>query len=464
MPAFKNLLMNLPGVEGPKQRVLSFKEKLKWTLIILVLFYVLSLVPLFGLGPNQLQRFEFLAIILGAKFGSILSLGIGPIVTASIVLQLLNGSGIAKFDLTTHEGKQYFQGVQKILSIGFILLEASIYVFMGGLAPSPAFLGTGIYSQIQFLLIFQLFLGGILVLFMDEVISKWGFGSGISLFIAAGVSESMFIRALSWLHPVTNPESFVGAIPEFFRSLATQNPVGAGLAIASILATIVVFAIAVYGQAMKIEIPLSFGRIRGHGVRWPLHFIYTSNIPVILVAALLANVQLLATLLQNWGHPLLGTFTTQGSPASGFVLWVSSPNIVRGLIEGSLRGSDIGRAITYTLFMIGGAIIFSIFWVQTSGMDAKSQAKQMMASGLQIPGFRRDERVLERLLDRYIWPLTVMGAILVGFLAATADISGALSNGTGILLAVMIIYRLYEDIAKQHMMDMNPMMRKFVGG
>ncbi|MBI2129396.1 preprotein translocase subunit SecY [Candidatus Woesearchaeota archaeon] len=464
MPGFQNLLMNLPGVEGPKQRVLSFKEKLKWTLIILVLFYVLSLIPLFGLGPNQLQRFEFLAVILGAKFGSIMSLGIGPIVTASIVLQLLNGSGIVKFDLTTHEGKQYFQGVQKILSVFFILLEAAIYVFMGGLAPSPGFIGTGVYFQLQLLLIFQLLLGGLLVLFMDEVVSKWGFGSGISLFIAAGVSESIFIRALSWLHPATNPESFVGAIPEFFRSLATQNPIGAGLAIASIIATIVVFAIAVYGQAMKIEIPLSFGRIRGHGIRWPLHFIYTSNIPVILVAALLANVQLLATLLQNWGHPLLGTFTSQGSPASGFVLLVTPPNVVRSLIEGSLTGFDIWRAAVYTLFMIAGAIVFSIFWVQTSGMDARSQAKQMMASGLQIPGFRRDERVLERLLDRYIWPLTVMGAILVGFLASLADISGALSNGTGILLAVMIIYRLYEDIAKQHMMDMNPMMRKFMGG
>ena len=106
--------------------------------------------------------------------------------------------------------------------------------------------------------------------------------------------------------------------------------------------------------------------------------------------------------------------------------------------------------------------MFSIFWVQTSGMDARSQAKNIMSSGLQIPGFRRDQRVLERVLQRYIGPLTVMGAIVVGFLATLADLSGALSRGTGILLAVMIIYKLYEEIAKQHMMDMHPMMRKFV--
>jgi preprotein translocase subunit SecY len=113
--------------------------------------------------------------------------------------------------------------------------------------------------------------------------------------------------------------------------------------------------------------------------------------------------------------------------------------------------------------MIVGSIIFSIFWVQTSGMDAATQSKQILASGLQIPGFRRDERVLERILKRYITPLTIMGAIAVGFLAAMADVMGALSRGTGILLTVMIIYNLYEHIAQQHMMDIHPSLRKVIG-
>ena len=132
------------------------------------------------------------------------------------------------------------------------------------------------------------------------------------------------------------------------------------------------------------------------------------------------------------------------------------------MLTHSITGSQIIQAIVYILFMIGGSVLFSIFWVQTAGMDAKSQAKQMMSSGLQIPGFRRDQRVLESLLNRYIWPLTIMGAIAVGLLAAVADLSGALSRGTGILLTVMIIYRLYEEVAKQHMMDMYPAMRKFI--
>jgi len=455
------LLNNLPEVAGPQQRRLSFKEKLKWTGIILVIFFVLGLIPLYGLGANALQQFEYLSLILGAKFGSIISLGIGPIVTASIVLQLLNGSGIVKFDLTSQEGKKRFQGVQKLLAIFFIIFEAVIYVFMGGLAPAVELTGTAIYFNVQLLLVFQLFLGGLLILFMDEVISKWGFGSGISLFIAAGVSESIFIRALSPLPSPANPNIATGAIPALFQSLAAGDPVTAALMIAAVLSTIFVFVIAVYGQAMKIEIPLSFGRIRGHGMRWPLSFIYTSNIPVILIAALLANIQLWARLLQNWGFPILGRFVGN-TPVSGLVAWIFSPDVVGKIIKGSLTLPDIAHSIVYMLIMIGGAVVFSIFWVQTSGMDARSQANQILSSGLQIPGFRRDPRVLERLLNRYIWPLTVMGAILVGFLASVADLTGALAHGTGILLTVMIVYRLYEEIAKQHMMDMHPMMRKFM--
>src|SRR3990172_2282869 len=335
MTWFDNILNNLPEVTHPTQKKLSFKEKLKWTGLMLVLFFILGLVPLFGLGQNALQRFEFLAVMLGASFGSIISLGIGPIVTASIILQLLNGSGLVKFDLNTTEGKKRFTGVQKLLAIFFVIFEAAIYVFMGGLAPPEALAGSGLYFQLELLLIFQLILGGILIMFMDEVCSKWGFGSGVSLFIVAGVSQSLFIRLLSPLPSPTNPGVATGAIPALFQSLAAGDPQTALLMLAGILSTALIFAVAVYAQAMKVEIPLSFGRVRGHGIRWPLHFIYTSNMPVILMSALLANIQLWARLFQNWGLPIFGTFAGN-SPATGLVAWVTPPDLLGGAIRGGL--------------------------------------------------------------------------------------------------------------------------------
>lgn len=459
MALLDKVLANLPEVASPKQKRLSFKEKLKWTLIVLILFYVLGLVKLYGLGNNALQQFEFLQVILGASFGSIISLGIGPIVTASIVLQLLNGSGLVRFDLTSQEGKMRFQGIQKLLAIAFIIFEGVVYVQLGGLSPAA-----GVPASI---LVFQLFLGGLIILFMDEVVSKWGFGSGISLFIAAGVAQGLFVRAFSPFK--LGGEFSTGAVLAFFQSIMHTPPefTTASLKLASIIATVAVFMVVVFFQAMKVEIPLSFGRVRGYGIRWPLNFLYTSNIPVILIAALMANIQLLAGFLGPYGYPL-------GNPdtGTGLVSWLSVPS------EGDNRGivaliishgtfaiglEPYAKSLVYLLFFMAGSVMFSYFWVQTSGLDARSQARQMMSSGLQIPGFRKDERVLERMLQRYITPLTIMGGLSIGFLAAIADLSGALTSGTGLLLTVMIVYRLYEEIAQQHMMDMNPMMRKFMG-
>ncbi len=453
MSFYDNLINNFPQVKPPSQKKLGFNEKLKWTGVILGLYFLLTLIPLYGLGENALEQFRFLSMILGASFGSIVSLGIGPIVTASIVLQLLNGSGIVNFELTKPDGRRRFQGTQKILAVFFIVIEAIIFVVMGGLRPE-----VGISSSV---LIFQLILGGLFILFMDEIVSKYGFGSGVGLFIAAGVSQEIVIQLFNPLPSPFNPDVPSGAIPVIITSLGAGETMIASIQVMAIIATIAVFAFVVFVQAMKVEIPLSFGRVKGHGVRWPLNFLYASVIPVILVSALIANIQLLARLFENMNMPIFGTFDGE-IPSSGLVFWFSSPNVLEEIVIGTFSLTILGQALTYIVVFVLGATVFSIFWVQTAGLDAGSQAKQMMASGLQVPGFRRDQRVLERLLKRYIGPLTVMGGISIGLLASVADLTGAIGTGTGILLAVMIIYKIYEEIAKQHMYDMNPMMRKFM--
>ena len=450
---FKEILFNLPEVKGPIEKKLPFNAKLKWTLIILIAFFVLANIPLYGLASNSLQRFEYLAIIMGTEFGSLISLGIGPIVMASIILQLLVGAKLINIDLKNPEGKKYFQGLQKVLAVFFCLFEATIYVVMRGLEAMPGMQG---------LLIAQLFLGGILIILMDEVISKWGFGSGVSLFIAAGVGWRLFTAAFGFIGP-QNTIQAVGRVWVFFSSIAAADTINATAAAAAIIATVIVFLVVVYAQSIKVEIPLSFDRLRGFAMKWPLSFFYTSNIPVILTAALLANVQLAATLVESAvGHPtFLGGFSN-GNPTSGIAAFLSSPNILESFIRGSFTNIMIPQALVFLIFMIGGSILFAVFWVKTSGMDAGNVASQILASGLQIPGFRKDPRVLESILNRYIMPLTVMGAAAVGLLAAAADLLGALVRGTGLLLAVMIVYKLYEEIAQQHAYDMHPALRKMI--
>jgi preprotein translocase subunit SecY len=398
-----------------------------------------------------------------------------------------------------------FQGTQKLMAILLSIIEAAIYVAFRAIPAQSA--------GAMPIVVAQLALGGVMVLFMDEVVSKYGFGSGIGIFIVAGVAKTIFIRAFNpltnagGLPTATNPPA--GIIPYIATSIGSGEMLNAFIAFLPIIATLIVFFLVIYIQAIRVEIPLAFGSIRGFGRRWPLKFLYTSNIPVILIAAMLANVQLMARAVNN---PWFGTFDSNGNATGGIMLYLIPPNnqaiiglaisvgffalmgaiilyflkkndpkIVVGmgalgvvfwlavaygtgltsLLSISLE--DILRTITYSAFMIGGSVLFSIFWVSTSGMDSSTVAEQIQSIGMQIPGYRRDERVIESVLKKYIPYLAVLGGAAVGFLAVYADLTSAIGSGTGILLSTMIIYQLYEQIGMQHMEDMNPAVRRFFG-
>ncbi|HLC77881.1 MAG TPA: preprotein translocase subunit SecY [Candidatus Nanoarchaeia archaeon] len=472
---FKEIFSFIPEVKKPDEKKLDFRTKLKWTLIVLGAFFVLANVPLFGLSENALARFEYLAIILGTDFGSIISLGIGPIVMASIILQLLSGSGILNIDQTTSEGKKFFQGIQTFLVFFFIIFEAVIYVSMQGLQAMPGFTG---------IVIFQLILGGLAIFYMDQVTQKWGFGSGVSLFIAAGVSWRLITSGFQFINQQGRNclidfggTACSGKVLVLIQSIINKYPVEFVSALAAIIATAVIFLLVVWAQSLKVEIPLSFGRLRGYSLKWPLSFFYASVIPVILTAALVANIQLFGGLIQNAAAPCLqglacgggakfasyfsfmGNFVN-GQPISGLAFWIGSTNVLDLFIRGGFLPRYLLQGLTHILFFVFFSVLFSVFWVKTSGMDAKKQAHNIVASGLQVSGFRQDERIIESILERYVMPLTIMGGAAIGILAATTDLLGALVGGTAILLVIMIMFQLYQNIAQQHQMDMSPGFRK----
>ena len=453
--SLRGLLHNLPEVRAPTEKKVSFNVKLKWTLVILVGFFILSNISLFGIAANSLARFEYLAILMGTSFGSIISLGIGPIVMASIILQLLNGAQILNIDTNTDEGKKFFQGMQKLLAFAFVIFEALIYVLMKGISAEPGFTG---------LVIFQLCLGGFLIIFMDEVIQKWGFGSGVSLFIAAGIGWRLFAQLFQFIGP-TGAFEASGKVLAIIASVIIGDGTGVTRALFPIIVTTLLFLAVVFAQSLKVEIPLAFDRIRGHSVKWPLNFFYSGVMPVIFVSALAANVQLFASMIQNWlGHAtFLGGFSAGGTAISGMSFWIGSTPILETIITGSFRWIYALQAVGHVLFYVLFSVIFAFFWVSTSGQDARSQANKIVNSGMSMPGFRKDERVLESILKRYVTPLTVMGGAAIGLLASMANLLGALVGGTAILLAIMIMYQLYQNIAQQHAVVMNPALKGFFG-
>jgi preprotein translocase subunit SecY len=475
---FRKIFQFIPEVKSPEEKKLSFNVKLKWTLIVLASFFILANVPLFGLSNNALERFKYLAIILGTDFGSIISLGIGPIVMASVILQLLTGSGILKIDTATAEGRKFFQGIQRIVTFFFIVFEAMIYVLMQGLQAAPG---------LAPLLIFQLILGGIAIFYMDDLTTKWGFGSGVSLFIGAGASWQLITSAFQFIDQQGKnclldfgKTACPGKVFILIQSIINKYPIELISALGAILVTVIIFLIVVWAQSLKVEVPLSYGKLRGYSVKWPLAFFYSSNIPVILTAALLVSFQVFGGIIETAGAPCLiegGTCTglaafashlgwlghfSEGQPISGLAFWMGSSNLLELTIRGGFLPKYLLQGLTHVLVYMLLSTVFAIFWVKTSGMDAKTQAHKIAASGLQIAGFRQDERVLESILERYILPLTVMGGLAIGLLASVTNLMGALISGTAILLVIMIFFQFYQSIIQQHQTDMNPTFRKFM--
>jgi len=123
------------------------------------------------------------------------------------------------------------------------------------------------------------------------------------------------------------------------------------------------------------------------------------------------------------------------------------------------------HVMTDTAFLIVGGAIFAIFWIETTGMGAKSVAAKIHSSGLQIPGYRRNPASIEKLMDRYIPRVTIIGGVIIGLLPVIASLMGTFggAGGTGLLLTVSIVYRLYEQMASEQIQEMYPMMQKFFG-
>ncbi|AGB30809.1 preprotein translocase subunit SecY [Natrinema thermotolerans] len=479
--AAEPVLTRMPAVRRPEGHV-PFKRKLMWTAGILMLYFFLTNVTLLGLqsgGANDLFG-EFRAILAGSQ-GSVLQVGIGPIVTASIVLQLLGGANLLGLDTDDPRDQVLYQGLQKLLVVMMVILTGLPMVFAGGFLPAQQTLQLGGLAlegtQVQLLMFAQILVGGILILYMDEVVSKWGVGSGIGLFIIAGVSQRL---VTGLVQPAQG-----GFLFDWYRILTGQVDVGSlvsasGLQtlligegqLIALLTTLLIFGIVVYAESVRVEIPLSHARVKGARGRFPVKLIYASVLPMILVRAVQANVQFMGQILnRQWsGMPAwLGTYS-QGQPDGGFFYYVSpiySPqdwmwftaNVSQEWWQVLIR---IGIDVT---FMVVGGAIFAIFWVETTDMGPESTAKQIQNSGMQIPGFRQNVGVIEKVMERYIPQVTVIGGALVGLLAVWANMLGTIGSvsGTGLLLAVSITYKLYEEIAEEQLMEMHPMMRQMFG-
>jgi len=460
----------LPQVPKPKRKI-SLQTKLLWCGACVTIYMVMGQTPLFGATTPEFDFLAFARVIFASQQGSLVELGIGPIVTAGLLMQLLRGSDILKFDFKKPEERGIFQTATKMLTYFVIVIEGAVYAWAvyGPNIQDPTILGV---------IIGQLIGASIIVMFMDELIQKgWGLGSGISLFIACGVAQQILWSLFSPLaagdggmigiFPFIVQQAQLGMLFEwtgfmdvFFRS--NQLP-----SIFVLLLTIAILLILVYTQGMKVEIPIVSTKYRGFAATYPIKLMYVSNIPVILASALTANAVFMGQMLWSQLNPrnaspffnILGQFdpTSPSTPIGGIVYYITPP---RGL---DLVALDPMRGVLYVLFMIGIVVIFGKLWVELGGLSSKKAAQNLLDADVVIPGFRRSNKPVEMLLNKYIPSVTILGSVILGLIAGVSDILGVFGSGIGLLLTVDILINYYNQLVREKVEVVMPRLGAWLG-
>ncbi len=450
-------------IPKPKKK-LSLTERFVWSGVALVIYLIMGQIPLYGAPTSVFDPFAFARVIFASQQGTLVELGIGPIVTAGLLMQLLRGSEIIKLDFKNTDDRALFTSATKIVTIVVIVVEGALY-------------GSAVYqvpANISAVIISQLIAASIVVMMLDELVQKgWGLGSGISLFILAGVSQQILWSVFS---PLPAGDGFsIGVIPyiiEQFSSGAANFMdimfrTGGLPSLFLIALTGGVILLLVYVEGIRIEIPIVSSRYRGFTATYPIKLMYTSVIPVIFATALTANAIFLSQMFwANYNPNNESTFfniiaqfnpTDPQTPIGGLVYYLVPP---RGL---ELAAVDPVRAVMYIVIITAIVIVFGRLWVELGGLSAKAAAKNLLDSNVQIPGFRRAELSVVQLLDRYIPSVTILGALFIGLLAGFSDVLGLIGTGTGILLMVSILHNYYNILVKEHVETLMPRLGALLG-
>ncbi|RXW12435.1 hypothetical protein EST38_g13419 [Candolleomyces aberdarensis] len=370
-----------------------------------------------------------------------------------MIMQLLAGANLIDVDFSLKDDRVLFSGAQKLFALIIALGQATVYV-LTGLYGQPKDIGAGVCL----LLIIQLVVAALIVILLDELLQKgYGLGSGINLFIATNICESIVWKAFS---PTTvnvgRGAEFEGAIVALFHLLFTWSDPRRALReafwrerlpnVMNLISTVLIFALVIYLQGFRIEIPVKSNRFRGQRGTYPVKLFYTSNMPIMLQSALTSNVfivsQMLATRFpSNLLVKVLGVWEPmEGSPqlraVAGIAYYMSPPQTIKEAIL------DPIHTAVYITFMLSACALFSKTWIEVSGSGPRDVAKQLKDQQMVMAGHREGSMYKE--LKRVIPTAAAFGGAILGLLSVAADLSGAIGSGTGILMAVTIIYGYWE--------------------
>jgi preprotein translocase subunit SecY len=448
----------IPSPPRPARKP-DLKFRLLFTLATLAIYYAMASTlayPLASYGVTGIQLPAIINIVFASQQGTLAQLGIGPIVTAGLILQILVGAKVIEIDMSDPSGRKLFTQSQKGLAVLIAVVEG---------------LGFALYYRLNIFLtlavFMQFFLGALILLIIDEAVQKgWGVGSGVSLFILAGVT-----RTIVWdtLAPVKVPgtDQYHGFLPYLIQGLLgselSSERLFYGIAegvdkvlpsLTGFITLLVLVFLLTYLQSVKINIPVTTQRAPGIRAKVPLQLMYVTNIPILLVGILFSDLILFYNISSTY---LRESVPWLAEALAVMITYLSPPNSLLEVYYNPLRVS------IYSVLLVVLAVVFGYVWVEIAGLNPAAQAENLIKAGLEIPGMRRNPKILESLLARYIYPLTILSSIIIALIALIADVFSAFGTGTGLLLAVGILQQYYNIIAYERALEAYPLLKRFIG-
>jgi protein transport protein SEC61 subunit alpha len=469
----------LPHVKVPtpeERQRLTPRTKLFWTFCALLVYLICSQVPLYGInkGGNS-DPFYLMRVILASNRNTLMELGISPIITSGMIMQVLVGAKIIDVDLSTPRDQRLYQAASKILGIVMCLGSSVAYVLSGWYGPIQQ-LG----SVTAVLIIVQLFVAGMIVVMLDDLLSKgYGIAGGLNLFLVTNICENILWQMFS---PMTYNQGgqtqFEGAIVSVFHLLLTDPNKGHALNkvlfreglpnVSNVIATIVVFLVVIYVEGLKYDVMIKSSQAGSRTVSFPIKLFYTSNMPIILLTGVISNVYFFSQIFykryeKNPFVRLLGVWAEDPASGRSRPIWgisylISPPEGVFDLVARPLH------SLFYISFMLMACGLFARAWIELSSsgpnevyamiqrqFGGEMHADDNYKSAKIVLATARDKeggKGLLKELRKVIPTASLVGGMCIAALSIFADLFGAIGTGTGILMAVTIIFDMYDKLTR----------------
>ena len=397
----------------------ALRTRVLFVLAALVVFRFLAAIPIPGVNAAQLAQFGsnqfvgLLNVFSGGGFSnlSIVMLGVGPYITASIIMQLMTILIPRLKEMYQEEwdaGRERFMQYARYLSLPLAFIQAFGFLLL--LQQNGVVASLPLFALITNVCVIAA--GSILLMWIGELISEFGVGNGVSLIIFAGIVASI-------------PSSFSQAIFAFDMA---QLPAYIGFAAAAV----VIIGGVVFITEAERPIPVTYSRrVRGQRVMGgfsrylPLRVNQAGVIPIIFALSILLFPQMIATFLSH-----------------STISWLAS--VASAVVAG------LANQWVYGAMYFGLVVIFTYFYTAIT-FEPHQVAKNLQKNGAFIPGVRPGTQTTEYLAN-IITRITLVGALFLGVLAVLPLILQGITGITALTIggtALLIVVSVVLDVVKK---------------